>query len=245
MPQLSILLPVFNESRTIRTILDRVQAVDISKQIIIIDDGSTDGTAEIVVSYPAKNIVLLRHSSNRGKGAAIRTGIPHITGKYTVIQDGDLEYDPQDYLKMLDMMKSRNAQVVYGSRILSHSEMSYLRYWIGGRGVTFFTNLLFFSRLTDEPTCYKMFESELLKSIELKCTGFEFCPEVTAKVLRRGIPIYETPITYHPRSIEEGKKIRWRDGFIALWTLLKYRFSSREQFSGKANADQRSGTKNP
>ncbi|MBN1355066.1 glycosyltransferase family 2 protein [bacterium] len=221
---LTVIIPVYNESRTIRTILDRVRTVDLPKQIIVVDDGSTDDTAAIVRPFLGEEVMLMRHESNRGKGSAIRTAMPYIQGTYTVIQDGDLEYNPADFVRMLETMEANRARVVYGSRILSHSSMSYLRYWLGGRGLTFFTNLLFGSKLTDEPTCYKMFETELLKSLDIRSTGFEFCPEVTAKILARKIPVIEVPIEYHPRSIEEGKKIRWRDGIIALRVLMKYRW---------------------
>mgnify|MGYP002344142335 FL=1 len=226
-PLLSVIIPILNEAATIRTIIDRVQAVPVDKEILIVNDGSTDGTAGVIDAMSDPNIRVFHHPQNRGKGAAIRTAIPHIRGRFAVIQDGDLEYDPQDFLKMLDVVQSRNGRAIFGSRILSHSRMSYLRYWIGGRGVTFFTNLFFGSRLTDEPTCYKMIESDLLKSLDLRTDGFEFCPEVTAKLLNRHIEILEVPITYAPRSIEEGKKIRWKDGVIALWVLLKLRLTGR------------------
>ena len=223
-PLLTVIIPVFNEAKTIRTIIDRVRQVEIDKEIIVVDDFSEDDTLKILDSLDQHRLKILKHTKNKGKGAAIQTAIPEIEGSYVIIQDGDLEYNPQDFIKILNKAQSENALVVYGSRILSHSRMSYLRYWLGGRGVTWFTNLIFRSNLTDEPTCYKLFDSELFKSLNIKSSGFEFCPEVTAKVLQRKIPILEVPISYDPRSIEEGKKIRWRDGFIALWILLKYRF---------------------
>jgi dolichol-phosphate mannosyltransferase len=224
-PLLSIIIPILNEGKTIRTIVERVQNVSVDKEIIIVNDGSTDDTAVAIAGLGGGNITAIHHQTNMGKGAAIRSAIPHVRGQYTIIQDGDLEYDPQDFLKLLKAIQEKDADVVYGSRIMSHSRMSYLRYWLGGRGVTFFTNLLFGSGLTDEPTCYKMFRSELLKSLPLISTGFEFCPEVTGMILKRRIPIFEVPISYDPRTIEQGKKIRWRDGLIALWVLLKIRFS--------------------
>jgi len=223
-PELSVIIPVLNEARTLRTIVDRVLAVDLDMELIIVDDGSTDETPTILESLKSDSIRVFVHPENRGKGAAIRTAIPHIRGRYTVIQDGDLEYDPQDFTRLLNEIKTRNRRVVYGSRILSNARMSYLRYHLGGRAITLATNLLFGSRLTDEPTCYKLFESELLKSLHLQCTGFEFCPEVTGLILKMKIPIIEIPIKYEPRSIGEGKKIRWQDGIIALWVLLKTRF---------------------
>ncbi len=223
-PELSVIIPVLNEGKTLRTIVDRVLAVDLDMELIIIDDGSTDETPAILESLKSDTIQVFAHPENRGKGAAIRTAIPHIRGRYAIIQDGDLEYDPQDFIRLVNEIKTRECRVVYGSRILSNSKMSYLRYWIGGRGVTFFTNLLYGSKLTDEPTCYKLFDSALLKSLDLHCTGFEFCPEVTGLILKMKIPIPEIPIKYEPRSIDEGKKIRWQDGVIALWVLFKIRF---------------------
>ena len=224
--QLTVIIPILNESKTIEKIVQRVLDLDLSMQIIIVNDGSTDDTSDIIEKLSQKNgsIDIYHHDKNRGKGAAIQTAIPHIRGKYTVIQDGDLEYDPRDFIKLLEILVNKNIRVVYGSRILSHSRMSYLRYWLGGRGVTFFTNLIYGSKLTDEPTCYKMIESNLFKALKIESKGFEFCPEMTGKLLRMKEPIAEIPISYNPRTIEEGKKINWKDGFIALWVLLKNRF---------------------
>lgn len=226
-PLLTIIIPVLNEERTIETLLDRVAAVQIDKQIIVVDDGSTDQTSSILRRRQNDTITVITHERNRGKGAAIQSAISAARGKYVVIQDGDLEYDPNDFTKLLEIMELNHAKAVFGSRILARQPMSYLRYWLGGRGVTWFTNLLFGSNITDEPTCYKMVETDLLRSLDLECPGFEFCPEVTGKILKRGIPILEVPIHYNPRSLEEGKKIRWVDGFIALWTLIKIRFLNR------------------
>jgi len=224
---LTVIMPILNEEGTIETILDRVLDLDLNLEIIVVDDGSTDGTPSILAKRASDRVHVLTHPENRGKGAAIQTALPSVRGQYTVIQDGDLEYDPNDFFKLLETMKTNNGKVVYGSRILGKQPMSYLRFWLGGRGVTWFTNLVYQSEITDEPTCYKMFESKLLKSLDLKCPGFEFCPEVTGKILKQRIPIYETPIKYNPRSLEEGKKIRFIDGFIALWTLLKIRITGR------------------
>jgi dolichol-phosphate mannosyltransferase len=222
---LTIIIPVLNEEKTIDTILHRILEVDLDKEIIAVDDGSTDTTFQKLKKRESDRFRVLSHSDNRGKGAAIHTALPFARGKYTIIQDGDLEYDPNDYIKLLDVIQSGNARVVYGSRILGKQPMSYLRYWLGGRGVTLFTNFLFGSHITDEPTCYKMFETSLLQSLDLECPGFEFCPEVTGKILKRRIEIHETAISYNPRSLEDGKKINWVDGFIALWTLLKIRLT--------------------
>ncbi|MBN2053852.1 glycosyltransferase family 2 protein [bacterium] len=222
--KLSVVIPVLNERATIGDIIQRVRAVPAVHEIVVVDDGSTDGTTEVLAGL-GDSITVLRHERNRGKGAAIRTGLEAVTGDMVIIQDADLEYDPQDYMPIMATMLEKQARVVYGSRILSHSRMSYLRFWLGGRFITWCCNLLYGSSLTDEPTCYKMIEADLLRQLDLKGNGFEFCPEVTGKILRCGIPIYEVPIRYAPRTIEEGKKIRWRDGLTALWYLVKIRFS--------------------
>ncbi|MEK8022698.1 MAG: glycosyltransferase family 2 protein [Candidatus Hydrogenedentota bacterium] len=168
-------------------------------------------------------VKLVKHDRNRGKGAAIRTGLLHVTGAVTVIQDGDLEYDPNDFKNMLDRIRE-GAGVVYGSRILGRNQFSYRRFLYGGKFLTLLANLLYGTSITDEPTCYKMARTDLYRRMNLECTGFEFCPEVTAKFARLNERIVEIPIAYNPRSIEEGKKIRWTDGIIAIGTLLKYRF---------------------
>jgi len=223
--KLSVLIPVHNEEKTLKDIIKKVQRISIEKEIIIVDDGSTDGTRGLLRELERQdNIRVIYQNQNRGKGAAIRTAIPFVTGDVTIIQDADLEYNPNDYLKLIEPIKTDNTKVVYGSRFLNkQNKHSYLRYYLGGLTLSLLTNLLYFQKLTDEPTCYKVFDSQLLKSLNLKCQKFEFCPEVTAKVAKRGIVIKEIPISYYPRSIAEGKKIRWRDGFKAIWTLIKYR----------------------
>jgi glycosyltransferase involved in cell wall biosynthesis len=225
--KLSIIMPVYNEKHTSEEIIRRVSAVEgIEKELIIVDDFSTDGTRELLRKYQKNcNIKIIFHDKNMGKGMAIRTGLKKVTGDMVIIQDADLEYDPNDYLKLIKPIIEDGADVVYGSRSLSHkNKMSYLRYFIGGKMVTWWANLLYWCWLTDEPTCYKLFRSDILKSLRLKCKRFEFCPEVTAKIRKRGIKIVEVPISYQPRKMEEGKKIRWKDGLQALWTLLRYRF---------------------
>lgn len=230
---LSILIPAYNEEKTICRILDKICKVslinNIKKEIIIIDDGSSDNTFEQVQTYAQQTpetIILLCNNGNEGKGAAIRNGIKHATGTYCIVQDADLEYDPEDYNIILKELIDNKRDVVYGSRFLmKENKHSYKTFYLGGLLVTLFTNILYNQRLTDEPTCYKAFRTSFLQSIPLNCTGFEFCPEVTAKTARKGIKIKEVPIRYYPRSIEEGKKIRWTDGVEALWILLKYRFS--------------------
>ncbi len=221
---LSVIIPVYNERDTLIEILKRVEAVPVKKDIILVDDGSTDGTRQILKNFKGKNIKIIFHERNYGKGAAIRTGLKEATGDLVVIQDADLEYDPIDYLRLITPIQSGEAQVVYGSRILGSKERSYDRYYWGGRFITFITNILYHLKITDVPTCYKMFKKQVIDQIKLDCIGFEFCPEVTAKVARLGYTIHEVPISYHPRSFDQGKKIKWKDGMIAIWTLLKYRF---------------------
>ncbi|MDY6851431.1 MAG: glycosyltransferase family 2 protein [Thermodesulfobacteriota bacterium] len=234
-PTLTIIIPAYNERETILDILDRVRAVNVDKEIIVVDDGSVDGTADLLRSASSRpETRVLFHERNQGKGAAIRTGLAKARGRYTIIQDADLEYDPQDYIRLLAPLLEGRARVVYGSRILGAGQIrSYNRYYWGGRFVSLVTNILYGSRLTDEPTCYKVFETWVLKDLNLTATGFEFCPEVTAKVIRAGLSILEVPISYQPRSFEQGKKIRPRDGLIAVWFLLKHRFSPRPVLNRK------------
>ncbi|MFC1679425.1 glycosyltransferase family 2 protein [Elusimicrobiota bacterium] len=224
--KLSIIVPAYNEAATITAMLDRLLTVTfpIPMEVLVVDDGSTDGTTDVLkrVSDPRLRVII--QPENRGKGAAIRAGIEKATGELVIIQDADLEYEPGDIPELLKPIMSGEAEVVYGSRILRpNNPASYFRYYWGGRLVTLWTNILFGSSITDEPTCYKLFKTDLLRELDLRCTGFEFCPEVTAKILRRKIPIHEIPIKYRPRGMAEGKKIRWWDGVIALWTLLKFR----------------------
>jgi len=224
---LTVIMPVYNERDTVVEILDRVQAVEVDKEIILVDDGSSDGTSEHLKSATAgrRDVRLVFHRVNQGKGTAIRTGLALARGRFTIIQDADLEYDPRDYPRLLAPLLEGRTRVVYGSRILGAAQArSYTRYYWGGRFLSWLTNFLYGSAITDEPTCYKVFETQLLKSFDLKASGFEFCPEVTAKTLKAGLNIIEVPITYHPRSFEQGKKIRARDGLKAIWILLKHRF---------------------
>jgi len=226
MKKLSIIMPVYNERDTvldvIRMVLDA--PLTLEKELIVVDDGSTDGTAEVLQSIDMPSVKVVLQERNQGKGSAIRRGLPEATGDIVIIQDADTEYDPRDYQKLVDPIVSGEAQVVYGSRQLGNNTFSYRRYYLGGIFLSWLTNLLYGSHITDEPTCYKVFRKDVIDSINLKCKRFEFCPEVTAKVLKRGIRIVERPISYYPRSISEGKKIRWKDGVEAILTLLKYRF---------------------
>lgn len=230
---LSIIIPAYNEEKTIAELLQRVLDADLGKgigrELIVVNDCSTDSTGRIVeafiAAHPDAPITYLKHDRNQGKGMAVRTGIQAVTGDYVVMQDADLELDPNDFAKMLPHLLSGQYQVVYGSRFLvEENSHTYVSYQMGGKFLSIMTNLLYGQHITDEPTCYKMFETRLLKSIPLDCKGFEFCPEVTAKVSRLGHKIKEVPIRYYPRSIEEGKKLRLKDGLQAIVTLLKYRF---------------------
>lgn len=225
--KLSIIIPVYNEKVTIEEILRRIQCFPIEKEIIIVDDGSTDGTDKLLenlVESPNNSICVIRHETNKGKGAAIISGIKEVKGDLIIIQDADLEYDPNDYEALIEPFKNDIVQVVYGSRILKKNDRSAFAFYWGGRLLSWITNILYGSNITDESTGYKIFRSSLLKDLDLKSTGFDFCPEVTAKILRRRIRIYEVPISYTPRLWHEGKKIRWIDGLIAIRTLVKYRF---------------------
>ncbi len=223
---LSVIIPVYNEKKTILEILKKIEEVPLNKEIIIVDDGSTDGTRELLAQFhDSVNIHVYLHPNNKGKGMAIRTAIPNCSGDIIIIQDADLEYDPADYLKLVEPFKYHEVKVIYGSRFLNNvNRHSYLRFYMGGRLLSFITNILFAQNLTDEPTCYKVFDADFLKSIPLKCKKFEFCPEVTAKVAKKGIKIKEIPINYYPRTLGEGKKITWKDGLQAIWVLFKYRF---------------------
>lgn len=231
---LSVIMPAYNEGAHIHGILEKVVYVELPygfrMQLIVVNDGSKDNTSDVVKSFISEHsdndVLLLEHTHNQGKGMAIRTGLSKATGEYLVIQDGDEELDPNDFVMMLKKMIDGNLSVLYGSRFLGKGKIDYVykSFYLGTCVLSKATNFLYGQHITDEPTCYKMFRTELLKSMHLQCHGFEFCPEVTAKVCRMGNRIEEVPIHYYPRTIEEGKKIRSRDGWIALWTLFKYRF---------------------
>lgn len=222
--KLSVIMPVFNEEKTLTTILDRVQAVPIDKEIIIVDDCSIDTTRGLLEKIRSENVTIYYHQRNLGKGAAVRTGLHHATGDVVIVQDGDLEYDPGDYLKLVQPILDGRTDVVYGSRVLAHSPISYRRYNWGSRFLTWVANRIYGLNITDLYTCYKVISRDVMQSLDLRCRGFEFCPEVTAKLTRKGHSIVELPISYHPRPFEEGKKIRWFDGLVGLWTLIRYRF---------------------
>ncbi|MCK6462354.1 MAG: glycosyltransferase family 2 protein [Candidatus Pacebacteria bacterium] len=228
--KLSIIIPVFNEISTIEKILDILEKTDlggVSKEIIVVDDGSLDGTREILKSYETRHKIVY-HEKNQGKGAAVRTGLKIMSGDYAVIQDADLEYNPNDFKRMLEHAVANNAEAIYGSRRLGKgkSPTAGWQYYLGGLFLTFLTNFLYRTKITDEATCYKMVSRRTLENFNLCSDGFEFCPEITAKIARQKITIHEIPIDYTPRSRAEGKKIKLKDGFIAVWTLLKYKIKS-------------------
>ena len=234
--RVSILIPVYNEFVTFPMVLERVLCAPLppgcEKEIVVVNDGSTDGTAELIGKCcpPGAPIYVHHARANRGKGAALRLALEKATGEIVLVQDGDLEYDPRDYLALLLPIVEGRAGVVYGSRFLGRVRGMRRRNRLANRILTIAANLLFGARITDEATAYKAFRAGLLRQIRLEADGFEFCPEVTAKLRRIGCPIYEVPISYYPRQIGEGKKIRARDGFRALWTLLRYRFAPLTSF---------------
>ncbi len=228
--RLSILIPVFNEARTLRELLaqaDAAVAAGLEKEFIIVDDGSTDGTREILGQLEGLQTPfrVVFHGQNMGKGAAIRTALTYVTGDLVLIQDADLEYDPRDYEELLGPILQGRADVVYGSRLRGGKpirDFSLLYLW-GNRFVTFVTNVLYGAALTDMETGYKLFRADVIKNIQIRANRFDFEPEVTAKILKRGYKLVELPISYYGRPHAEGKKLTWWDGFAALWTLVKYR----------------------
>jgi dolichol-phosphate mannosyltransferase len=228
--KLSIIIPTYNEEKTIMEILKRVLQAPlgngVEREVVVVDDGSVDSTGALMKAYKGSKEVFYYRKENGGKGSAVRYGIEKSTGDIVLVQDADLEYDPNDYQKLIQPIIKGETPVVYGSRELAHSEHSSYLFYLGGKAVTMATNLLFGTRLTDEPTCYKVFDAKLLKSVQLESTGFEFCPEITAKVLRKGVKIKEIPISYAPRDRKHGKKIKAWDGVVAIWTLLKYRIKA-------------------
>lgn len=229
---LSVIIPVYNEKDTIEAILRRVLEVkleEMGKEVIVVDDGSKDGTVEILQGiakeWSSPNLKIFFHSQNQGKGAAIRTALNYITGDIVIIQDADLEYHPEEYPILVLPILKYGADVVYGTRFLGIHRSFLFWHYMGNKFLTFVTNLLYDSMLSDMEVGYKAFRAEIIKQIPLKARGFEFEPEITAKILKRKkLRLYEVPITYSGRDYDEGKKITWRDGFIAIWTLLKYRF---------------------
>jgi glycosyltransferase involved in cell wall biosynthesis len=237
---LSIIMPCYNEEQFLEEIVRRVQAVDLGeleRELVLVDDCSTDRTAEIAGrlegttgNHPQakpfdRPIRLLGHAVNQGKGAALRTGFAAAAGDLILIQDADLEYDPEDYPKLLKPVFRGKAEVVYGSRFTGERRNMFFHHWVGNRFLTLVTNLLYNTTLSDMETCYKLFTARALSGITIRSDRFNFEPEITAKILKKGIRIYEVPISYTGREYEEGKKITWRDGLAALAALVKYRFT--------------------
>ncbi len=224
--KLSIIVPVFNERSTVAEIVRRMRSVDLplDREILIVDDGSDDGTAAVLTQLGDSTVRVLKHPSNRGKGAAIRTGLENATGDLVLVQDADLEYDPDDWPRLLAPVLKGRARVVYGSRFTGERRNMLFLHWVGNRFLSLVTNMLYNSTLSDMETCYKLFDPHVLDGVRLEADRFDFEPEFTAKVLRKGIRIYEVPISYAGREPHEGKKITWHDGVVALWTLVKYRF---------------------
>ncbi len=226
--KLSIIMPVYNECETLNEILGQVRAVelpDVEKEIIVVDDGSSDGSRDILTrEAQASDLHVLYHEQNLGKGAAVRTAIEQASGNIIIIQDADLEYDPRDYPRLIQPIIEGRVTVVYGSRFLGPRKAMLFWHMLGNKLLTLTTNILYNAILSDMETCYKCFRADVVKDLPLRSRRFEFEPEVTAKVLKRGHRIFEVPISYYGREYHEGKKITWRDAPLAFWTLIKYRF---------------------
>jgi len=225
-PLLSVVMPVFNERATIEEIISRVLRVPIRIELIVVDDGSTDGTRDVLQTLQReRGFRLVLQPKNQGKGAALRRGFQDVTGDLVVIQDADLEYSPEEYPGLIELICQGRADVVYGSRFLGRHRVFLFTHYLGNRLLTLLTNVLYNTMLSDMETCYKVMRTEVLRSMALKSNSFGIEPELTAKIFKRGYRVYEVPITYDGRSYDEGKKITWRDGVVALWVLLKYRFT--------------------
>ena len=225
-PLLSVVMPVFNEKATIEEILKRTLAVPLRIQLIVVDDCSTDGTREMLTTLQRDmGFTLILQPQNAGKGSALRRGFQEVRGDLVVIQDADLEYSPEEFPELIGLICDGRADVVFGSRFLGKHRVFMFTHYMGNRFLTMATNVLYNTMLTDMETCYKVMRTEVLRSMTLEANGFGIEPELTAKIFKRGYRVYEVPISYDGRSYEEGKKIGWRDGFVALWVLLKFRFT--------------------
>ena len=226
--RLSVIVPVYNERNTLVEVVRRMRAVElpdgIETEIIVVDDGSTDGTRDVLKQLGDSTVRVVTHADNRGKGAAVRTGIEHVSGEYVLIQDADLEYDPEDWPRLVNPVLRGKARVVYGSRFTGERRNMLFLHWIGNRFLSLATNVLYNTTLSDMETCYKLIDRRLLSDMRLRSERFEIEPEITAKLLKRGVRIYEVPISYTGRELNEGKKITWRDGVKALSALIRYRF---------------------
>ena len=226
---LSVIVPVYNERNTVTEIIRRIRAVRVPLEVdvVVVDDGSTDGTEKVLSALQDSTVRVITHDQNRGKGAAVRTGIASAKGDLVIIQDADLEYDPKDWPRMLEPILEGKAKVVYGSRFTGERKNMLPSHWVGNRILALMTNLLYSSTLSDMETCYKLFDRKVLDGMTINSNRFDFEPEITAKVLRRGYRIYEVPVSYAGREVSEGKKISWRDGIAALVALLRYRLTRR------------------
>jgi glycosyltransferase involved in cell wall biosynthesis len=226
--KLTVVVPVYNERNTLVEVLRRMRAVElpdgIEKEIIVVDDGSTDGTRDVLRQLGDSTVRIVMLDKNEGKGAALRAGFAHATGEFVLVQDADLEYDPEDWPKLLNPVLRGRARVVYGSRFTGERRNMLLLHWIGNRFLSMTTNVLYNTTLSDMETCYKLMERTLIDEMKLTSNRFDIEAEMSAKILKRGVRIYEVPISYSGREFDEGKKITWRDGFSALYTLIKYRF---------------------
>ena len=224
-PLLSVVMPVYNEKDTIESIIPRVLAVPIRTELIVVDDGSTDGTRDLLTALNQKYAFkLIFQPKNGGKGAALRRGFQEVTGDLVVIQDADLEYSPEEFPDLIELICQGRADVVYGSRFIGRHRVFMFTHYAGNRLLTLITNILYNTMLTDMETCYKVMRTEVLRAFTLDANGFGIEPELTAKIFKRNYRVYEVPITYDGRGYDEGKKITWRDGVVALWVLIKYRF---------------------
>jgi glycosyltransferase involved in cell wall biosynthesis len=226
-PLLSVVMPVFNERLTIDEIITRVLAVPVRTQLIVVDDCSTDGTRERLAELQQHyGFTLLLQEQNQGKGAALRRGFAAVSGDLVVIQDADLEYSPEEFPQLIELIVDGRADVVYGSRFLGRHRVFLFTHYLGNKALTLLTNILYNTMLTDMETCYKVMRREVLDGLDLTSNGFGIEPEITAKIFKRGYRVYEVPISYDGRSYEEGKKIGWKDGVVALWVLLRHRFTA-------------------
>ena len=225
-PLLTVVMPVFNELATVEEVIRRVVALSVRVQLVVVDDCSTDGTSELLARLATElGFTLLRQSTNQGKGAALRRGFEQVQGDLVVIQDADLEYSPEELPELTSLICDGRADVVYGSRFLGRHRVFMFTHYLGNLALTFMTNVLYNTMLTDMETCYKVMRAEVLRSMTLESNGFGIEPELTAKIFKRRYRVYEVPISYDGRGYDEGKKIGWRDGVVAVWVLLKYRFT--------------------
>jgi glycosyltransferase involved in cell wall biosynthesis len=225
-PLLSVVMPVYNERQTVDEIIRRVLAVPIRLELVVVDDCSTDGTRDVLEQMRKElGFLLVLQPKNAGKGAALRAGFTQVKGDIVVVQDADLEYSPEEYPELIELICSGRADVVYGSRFLGRHRVFLFVHYIGNRLLTLLTNVLYNTMLTDMETCFKAMRVDVLRSMTLKSNRFGIEPEITAKIFKRGYRVYEIPITYDGRGYEDGKKITWRDGVVAVWTLVKYRFT--------------------